>query len=69
MWKIAQKVLIFVIAVPMALGGLYVLGAELLLVHHVYFRFVLAGLTMVIVGAGLLWFNFIAPFFGIKGEG
>ena len=53
----------------MAIGGLYVLGAELFLVHHIYFRFVLAGAMLVLIGGSLLWFNFIAPLFGIKEVG
>jgi hypothetical protein len=64
-----QKLVIFVVSVPMAVGGLYFLVAELLLVHHMYFRFVLAALVMLILGASLLWINFIGPLFGIKGEG
>jgi hypothetical protein len=64
-----RKLLIFVVSAPMTIGGLYVLGAELFLVHHIYFRFVLAGAMMVLIGASLLWFNFIAPLFGIKGAG
>ena len=64
-----RKLLIFVVSAPMAIGGLYVLGAELFLVHHIYFRFVLAGAMMVLIGVSLLWFNFIAPMFGIKGQG
>jgi hypothetical protein len=69
MWQHLRKLLIFAVSAPMALGGLYLLGAELLLVHHMYFRFVLAALVLLILGASLLWFNFIAPWFGIKGEG
>ena len=64
-----RKLLIFVVSATMAIGGLYLLGAELFLVHHIYFRFVLAGLMLVLIGGSLLWFNFIAPLFGIKGAG
>ena len=64
-----RKLLIFIVSAPMAIGGLYVLGAELFLVHHVYFRFVLAGAMLVLIGGSLLWFNFIVPLFGIKGAG
>jgi hypothetical protein len=69
MRNLLTKLMIFAVAAPMALFGLYVLVAELLLVHHIYFRFVLAGAVLLVLGGALLWVNFLAPFFGFEAEG
>jgi hypothetical protein len=69
MRNLLTKLMIFVVAAPMALFGLYVLIAELLLVHHIYFRFVLAGIVLLVLGGALLWVNFLAPLLGYEAEG
>ena len=61
MWKLLRKLFVFVVATPMLLGGLYLLCAELFLVHRVFLRIIIAGLMLTTMGGYLLWADFIAP--------
>jgi hypothetical protein len=61
-----RKFLIFLIAGAMLVGGLYLLAGELLVAHTIYFRFVIAGAMLVVLGGYLLWADIFAPMLGIK---
>ncbi len=50
----------------MLVGGLYLAIFELLFAHIVFSRFVMGGAVLAVVGAYLLWVDFIAPELGIK---
>ncbi len=64
MWKLVRKPFILAVATAMLLGGLYLLGAELFLVHRIFARIVIAGLMLTIMGGYLLWAELIAPMVG-----
>jgi hypothetical protein len=64
-----RKTLLFLIAVAMIVGGLWLLGAELLVADIIYFKLVFGGVVLVTLGVYLLWADFIAPLLGFKGEG
>lgn len=63
-----RKVLLFFISVAMIAGGLYFLWAELQwMQHHSMRLLIVIGTSMLaVLGAYLLWADFIAPLFGIK---
>jgi hypothetical protein len=61
-----RKRLLFVLSVAMLVGGLYLLAVELLWAEERYGFMVLMGVTLVALGAYLLWADFIAPALGIK---
>ncbi len=62
-----RKLLLLIVSVAMILGGLYWLIAQLVLADIVYFKFVIAAAALITLGAYLLWTDFVAPMFGIKG--
>jgi hypothetical protein len=68
MWKLARKVFVLVVATAMLLGGLYLLVAELFLVHHVFLRIVIAAVFLTGMGSYLLWMDFVGPRFASKAE-
>jgi hypothetical protein len=61
-----RKLLVFVFSTAMIVGGLYLLASEILLAHTIYFRFVIAGAVLVVLGVYLLWVDILAPMFGIQ---
>ena len=61
-----RKLLVFVFSTAMIVGGLYLLASEILLANVIYFRFVIAGAVLVVLGAYLLWVDILAPMLGIK---
>jgi hypothetical protein len=61
-----RKVLLFVVAVAMLVGGLYWLAFELLVATRIHFLFVIASAMLMTLGAYLLWDDFMAPLFGIR---
>jgi hypothetical protein len=64
-----RKLLLFVISVVMVIGGLYWLWFEVFWAAHVRGAFVAMGALPAVVGAYLLWTDFVAPLLGFKGEG
>jgi hypothetical protein len=63
-----RKLLLFVVSVVMCIGGLYLFAAGLLLTRHMYIRPGIVGCMLTAVGLYLLWSNFFAPPFNIKGR-
>jgi hypothetical protein len=61
-----RRLLLFALSSAMLVGGLYLAIFELLFAHIVFFRFVMGGAVLAVVGAYLLWVDFIAPKLGIK---
>ena len=61
-----RKLLVFVFSTAMIVGGFYLLASEILLANVIYFRFVIAGAVLVVLGAYLLWVDILAPMLGIK---
>jgi hypothetical protein len=61
-----RKLLVFVFSTAMIVGGLYLLASEILLANIIYFRFVIAGAVLVVLGTYLLWVDILAPMLGIK---
>jgi len=61
-----RKLLLFVFASAMFLGGLYLLVAQFLSGERLYLRFLLGSAILVIFGGYLLWVDFAAPLLGIK---
>ena len=55
-----RKLLLFVMASAMLVGGLYVLVAELFLASKIFVWFVVAAPMLIWLGAYLLWTDFIA---------
>jgi len=49
----------------MVVGGLYLLGVELLLAERIYLRSIIVGAMLVAAGGYFLWTDFIA----LKGNG
>jgi hypothetical protein len=49
----------------MAVGGLFLVDAELLPADCIYFRVVTVGAMLAGLGSYLLWIDFIAPLLGI----
>jgi hypothetical protein len=50
----------------MLIGGLYLSASEVLLADIIYFRFVIGGAVVAVLGAYLLWTDIVAPMLGIK---
>jgi hypothetical protein len=50
----------------MLVGGLYLVVIELLFARIIYFRFIIGGTVLVVMGGHLLWTDFLAPGLGIK---
>ena len=52
----------------MVVGGIFFLWGELLWLQHHSIRgiFVIGSVMLVVLGAYLLWTDFVAPIFGIK---
>jgi hypothetical protein len=63
-----RKALLLVISVGLIAGGLYWLAVQLFFAPVLYARWLLSGALPVFIGAYLLWEDFIAPLFGIKGK-
>jgi hypothetical protein len=61
-----RKLLIFVISTAMLIGGLYLSASEVLLADIIYFRFVIGGAVVAVLGAYLLWTDIVTPMLGIK---
>jgi hypothetical protein len=59
-----RKLLIFVVATPLLVGGLYLLAAELFLVHRTFLRIIIAASMLTAMGGYPLWVEFIAPRLG-----
>ena len=62
-----RKVLVFVISTAMLVGGLYLVTSEVSVADIIYFRFVIAGALVAVLGGYLLWTDIVAPMLGIKG--
>jgi hypothetical protein len=60
-----RKLLVFVVSAVMIVGGLYLLGVELLLAERIYLRSIIVGAMLVAAGGYFLWTDFIA----LKGNG
>jgi hypothetical protein len=60
-----RKTLLFVIALAMSVGGLVLLGIELLSANIIQFKFVIGGALLATLGIYLLWADFVAPILGI----
>jgi hypothetical protein len=67
MWKLLRNIFVFVVAIAMLLGGVYLLMAELFLAHRMFLRIVIAGIVLTAMGSGLLWKDFAGPLLGSKG--
>jgi hypothetical protein len=50
----------------MLVGGLYLVIIELLFARIIYFRFIIGGTVLVVMGGYLLWTDFLAPGLGVK---
>jgi len=50
----------------MLIGGLYLAAFELLFARFIFFQFVIGGTVLAVLGAHLIWADFIAPRLGIK---
>jgi hypothetical protein len=61
-----RKLLLFIIASALLMGGLYLVGAELVLAQDIYFRVLAVGALLAALGGYLLWTDFAAPYLGIK---
>ncbi len=63
-----RKAFLFVIAVAMIVGGIFFLWGELLWMQHHSLRgiFVIGSVMLVVLGAYLLWADFLAPWLGAK---
>jgi hypothetical protein len=60
-----RKRLLFILSVAMLMGGVYLLGHELLVTDRSG-TMVLAGAALTFFGAYLLWMDFAAPLLGIR---
>jgi hypothetical protein len=58
-----RRVLLFLLAATMIVGGSYFLVLEALYAQRIYLMWVGGALGMVIIGAYLLWEDFVVPFF------
>lgn len=56
-----RKVILFVIAMAMIVGGLYVMIAQLFWSPVIFFMFVMGGGVLAFAGIYLLWEDFLAP--------
>ena len=61
-----RKLVLFVLSSAMLIGGLYGAIFEQLFARIIFFRFVIGGAILALVGAYLIWADFIAPKLGIK---
>jgi hypothetical protein len=61
-----RKATVFILAIAMVAGGLYVLAAQLFWSHTIWGKFLLMGAFLVTLGAGILWAGFIEPIWGNK---
>jgi hypothetical protein len=61
-----RKRLLFVLSVAMVVGGLYLLAVELPWAEERHGLIILIGVTLVALGAYLLWADFISPALNIK---
>ena len=61
-----RKLILFVLASAMLLGGLYLIGLELWFARAIYLRFAIGGLLLAFFGGYLIWSDFIAPRLGVK---
>ena len=61
-----RKLLVFVISAVMIVGGFYLLAGQLLAADIIYFRFVIAGAVLAVLGTYLLWADIFVPMLGIK---
>ena len=63
-----RKIILLVMSIAMVGGGLYWLAVQLLWSPIIHFKFVIGAAVLVTLGTYLLWEDFIAPLFGIKGQ-
>ena len=61
-----RRLLLFALSSVMLVGGLYLAIFELWFAHIAFFRFIVGGAVLAVVGAYLLWVDFIAPKLGVK---
>ena len=61
-----RKALLFTVASAMIVGRAYLLLAEFFWATVIYFKAVLGGSALVVLGGYLLWEDFIAPVLGIE---
>jgi hypothetical protein len=61
-----RKLLLLILSSAMLIGGIYVTIVELLFAPTILFRFIFGGIILALLGAYLMWTDFIAPRFGIK---
>ena len=58
--------MLLILSSAMLLGGLYLVFIELMFAHVIYRRFVIGGAVLAVMGAYLIWVDFVAPRLGIK---
>jgi hypothetical protein len=61
-----RKLVLLILSSAMLVGGLYAALFELWFARVIFFRFVIGGAILTLVGAYLIWTDFIAPRLGIK---
>jgi hypothetical protein len=61
-----RKLLLLILSGAMLIGGLYLVIIELLFARIIYFRFIIGGTVLAVMGAYLVWADFVAPRLGIK---
>jgi hypothetical protein len=61
-----RKLILFVLAGAMLVGGLYLTVLEFWFAQAALLRFAIGGLLLAFFGGYLIWTDFIAPRFGIK---
>jgi hypothetical protein len=67
-YRSLRKIFICLVAAALLLGGLYLLGAEAFLAHRVFWRIIIAGLMLTMMGGYLLWAELVAPLLGVANE-
>jgi hypothetical protein len=63
-----RKAILFVVAMAMIVGGLYVLIAQLFWSPVIFFKFVIGACAIASLGIYLLWDDFLAPMLGIEAK-
>jgi hypothetical protein len=59
-----HKALPFAVAVATLVGGLWLLGEELLVADTIHFKLAIIGAVLATLGVYLLWADFLAPLLG-----
>jgi hypothetical protein len=61
-----RKLLLFVVASALFLGGLYLLGGEMLFGQRYSAKFMACAVMLILLGGYLLWVDFAAPLLRIR---